>query len=37
MKGKCKWLNYDENLCTLNECSQCEGKENCEDFEEQEE
>ena len=34
-KGKCKHLDYKENLCMLDD-TQCEGKEDCGDYEEEE-
>jgi hypothetical protein len=36
MKGKCKYLDYENNKC-LTDGGQCVGKEICEYFEEEEE
>ena len=35
VKGKCKFLDYENNACTLNN-QQCEGKEYCFDYQESE-
>jgi hypothetical protein len=36
MKGKCIYLDYETNSCYLHYGEQCEGKQACDDYEEEE-